>query len=79
MSKVWSRWLRSSFVWLTAIVCLHISCWAVTPFNTLAKPRRRAQPMQTAGARLVSPQTSRLRGPCLICDSERSPPRANRL
>ena len=41
--------LRSSFVWLLAIVCLHISCWAATPYGMLAKPRRRVQPMQTTG------------------------------
>ena len=35
--------------------------------------RRHVHLMQTTGARLVSPQTSRLRGPCLICDSKRSP------
>jgi hypothetical protein len=40
MSKVWSRWLRSSFVWPLAIVCLGIPCWAVTPLSTLAKPRQ---------------------------------------
>jgi len=47
--SVRSRWLRSLFVWLRAIVCPRISCWAVTPFGTLAKPEQRVQPMQNAG------------------------------
>src|SRR5439155_15532499 len=34
-------------------------------------PRRRAQPRQSAGARLASRQTSTLRAPCRLCDSER--------
>jgi hypothetical protein len=62
--------LRSSFVWLPTIVYLHISCWAATPFSTLAKPRQPVQPMQAAGETLASRQTSTLRGPCLLCDSE---------
>ena len=54
----------------------------VAPFEQLSSERFKAvvdtnfygvvnavQPMQTAGARLVSRQTSRLRGPCLICDA----------
>ena len=38
------RWPRSSFAWRPAIVCLHISCWAVTPLDMRPKPRRRARP-----------------------------------
>ena len=57
------RLLKSSFVWLPAIVCLHISCWAATPFDMPAKPRRRAQPMRNAGERSASQQTSTLREP----------------
>ena len=65
-----SRWLSSSFVWLPAIVCLHIFFWAVTPFSSPGKPRQHAPPMQNAGERRASRPTSRLRGPCLLCDSE---------
>ena len=61
---------RQAGAWLPAIVCLHISCWAVTPFSTRAKPRHHVQPMQTTGARLASRQTSTLQDPCLLCDSE---------
>jgi NAD(P)-dependent dehydrogenase (short-subunit alcohol dehydrogenase family) len=46
-----ARWLRSSFVWRPAIVSRHISCSAVTPCSLPVKPRRRVQPMQTAGER----------------------------
>src|SRR5229473_2198359 len=60
-----SRWLSSSFVWLPAIVCLHIFFWAVTPFSSPGKPRQHALPMQNAGERRASRPTSRLRGPCL--------------
>ena len=63
--------LRSFFVWLPATICRRISCWAAMPSGTLAKRRRRAQPMQSAGAKLVSPQTWTLRDLCLLCDSER--------
>jgi NAD(P)-dependent dehydrogenase (short-subunit alcohol dehydrogenase family) len=35
----------------------YAAVWAVTQFNTPARPRRRAQPMQNAGEKLASRQT----------------------
>jgi hypothetical protein len=51
-------------------LCGHISSWAVTPFSTLARPRRPAQPMANAGERSVFQQTRAIRDYCLVCDSE---------
>jgi NAD(P)-dependent dehydrogenase (short-subunit alcohol dehydrogenase family) len=44
-------WPRSSFVWRPATAYPRISCWAVTPFSTPARPRRRAPPTRAAGGR----------------------------
>src|SRR5215470_13787808 len=65
------EWRRSSFVWQRAIVCRHISSWAVTPFDMLAKQRRLVQPTRNNGERLASRLTSTDQRICLHCDSER--------
>ena len=53
-----------------SIVCLHISCWAATPFTSLARPRRPVPPMQIVGEGSVRQQTWTHRGRCLLCDPE---------
>jgi hypothetical protein len=74
-----ARWLRLFFVWLTAIISLHIYCWAATRSSMLRKPRRRAQRMQKAGEKLASRLTSMVQNRWLHCNSERArPPGVNR-
>jgi len=64
------RWHRSSFDSRVATLCRRICCWAATPFNTQARPRRFGPPTLNGGERSASRPTWTLLGPCQLCSSD---------